>query len=146
MFKIDNLKIRFMRLSDGDTMCEIWMIGDGSYETSPPKAPDYTGQVRLHPNDRPDKITGKKLALLRAMLVFPGVYKPRFKAKVYRARIWEAFWAWVDSWTDCCATCGSKELRDSICVPCAVKDRREALFQRSCQTLRTSIDEENNEG
>ena len=71
-----------------DTVCEIWI--------PELEVPLFVGVVRLHPNDKPDKITGKKLALLKAMTGTEAAY--RFSAKSTRTEIWQAFWSWVSSW------------------------------------------------
>jgi len=92
------------RISDNDgrydTVCEIWI--------PEMEVPFYTGVANLHPNDKADKITGKKVALLDAMVEewkedpitkkkIP-VYFIEFGLKSIRTEIWQAFRSWVSSW------------------------------------------------
>jgi len=101
MFTVNEYKIVFKRrwqnkctdfngkylLGDGryDTVCEIYVKDNGAYS----QKPCFTGIAKLHPNDRPDKIIGKKIALRNAMVVWDHVS---------RTPIWKAFWGWVASW------------------------------------------------
>ena len=64
-----------------DTVCRI------NYDGLPP----FIGVAKLHPNDKPDKIIGKKIALANAM-------HGRIKLKDNRTVIWKAFLQWVESW------------------------------------------------
>jgi len=74
-----------------DTVCEIW---DTDLNII-----CYRGLAKLHPNDKVDKVVGKKVALQNAIegeqnrsgLLFD---KPK------RTEIWKAFWAWVKSWNE----------------------------------------------
>ena len=103
MFTLNGYKIVFRRrwqnkctdfngkylLGDGryDTVCEIYIRDI--------KFPSYTGIAKLHPNDRPDKIVGKKIALRNAMKEYRHVFD-----KGIRTVIWKAFFAWVESWNN----------------------------------------------
>jgi len=98
-----------------DTKCEIYvrdmtMVGKG-FEPVFKKEPSFTGIARLHPNDKPDKIIGKKIALRNAMDLHDGdlgkvVYPrnpsfPKYRDpffKELRTAIWKAFFAWVEGW------------------------------------------------
>ena len=78
MFIVNNYKIAFKRVwlertvdingayvyGNGryDTICEIYVCKDF--------APRFTGIAKLHPNDQPDKIIGKKIALRNAIGVW----------------------------------------------------------------------------
>lgn len=120
MFTVDAYKIVFKRVwhydigvparKSGryDTKCEIYLC---TRET-----PYFIGIARLHPNDKPDKIVGKKIALFRAM----GLYYKKvpyynafgtetkktilhcsnntFDIKEVRTAIWKAFFEWVSTW------------------------------------------------
>ena len=95
-----------------DTVCEIYHTSDKCKVSSESKQiiyrlkPSFTGIARLHPNDRPDKIVGKKIALRKAM----GEYNPETECLIYncadfynksvRTAIWKAFRKWVKSWTE----------------------------------------------
>ncbi|MHC4526244.1 MAG: hypothetical protein ACYS29_00090 [Planctomycetota bacterium] len=87
-----------------DTKCEIWL-------DSRPNAtlPAFIGIARLHPNDKPDKIVGKKIALRNAIgYVVRAVTTDgeimydyncaNFYNKDVRTAIWKAFWTWVLHW------------------------------------------------
>ena len=93
-----------------DTVCEIYVQDktmvrqdklDGIVFN---KEPSFTGVAKLHPNDKPDKIVGKKIALRNAI----GKYNPKTECLIYscadfynksvRTAIWKAFWLWVASW------------------------------------------------
>ena len=88
MFKTKNYKVTFQHkgkyctLEKGDTACYIFT----NNENIP-----YVGVARLHPNDRFDKVIGKKIALTKC-LTNSGISKPE------RTEIWKAFWEWVTSW------------------------------------------------
>lgn len=79
-----------------DTKCEIYI--------KDLEVPRFTGIARLHPNDTPDRIVGKKIALQNAL----GKYYPKCDAIIYscanfynkevRTAIWKAFWGWVADW------------------------------------------------
>ena len=119
MFKIENYKITFEKRwhdfsvinnIDGslipksgryDMVCEIWV--------KDLEVPRFTGVAKLHPNDRPDKIVGKKIALQNAIGLIKVKDQPflhfstlqqqdAFCKKEVRSAIWKAFWAWVESW------------------------------------------------
>ena len=113
MFKVNEYIIVFKRVwqerkssySNGryDTKCEIYLH---TRET-----PDFTGIARLHPNDKPDKIVGKKIALRNAMgrlvrrliddkVIYEWEWNcAEFYNKEVRTAIWKAFWEWVAAWT-----------------------------------------------
>ena len=83
------------RISDNngryDTVCEVWDTDLNIIQNR--------GLAKLHPNDKVDKVVGKKVALQNAIegeqnrsgLLFD---KPK------RTEIWKAFWAWVKSWNE----------------------------------------------
>jgi hypothetical protein len=50
----------------------------------------------LHPNDRPDKLIGKKVALTKLLKLF----FPIKSDKQTRALIWKAFWKWIEGWKE----------------------------------------------
>lgn len=97
-----------------DTKCEIYVqnklmsthkLGQVVYS----KEPRFTGIAKLHPNDKPDKVDGKKFALRNAigLLKVKGQNFCRFETvnqqasfiqKDVRTAIWKAFWVWVTSW------------------------------------------------
>jgi len=85
MFRVDDdYVVEFERSrTTGDTEC--FLIRCNSVLAR------YSGVAKLHPKDRPDKITGKKIALQRA-LADGQLSKPE------RTRVWAAFWAWVKNW------------------------------------------------
>lgn len=116
MFKVNEYKIVFKRVWTKRVDCKYGMyaIGDGRYDTVCEiyvqdrtklssklndivyhKEPSFTGIARLHPNDTPDKIVGKKIALRNALdmgfLSLPV-------NKDIRTAIWKAFWEWVAAW------------------------------------------------
>ena len=82
-----------------DTICEIYVKDDTQ------EVPNFTGIAKLHPNDTPDKIVGKKIALRNAIGTWDSVRKEwdyncaNFYKKGVRIDIWKAFWAWVESWS-----------------------------------------------
>lgn len=93
MFDTKNYKVWFKRRSgiqlrrDGfDTMCNICR-SDGHF-----LAADIAW---LHPKDKYDKITGKKVALTKALVRYPGMFN-----KQQRTEIWWGFWEWVRSWKE----------------------------------------------
>jgi len=110
MFTIGDYKIVFrrrwhLRTSDYgngryDTVCEICVKENGAYY----QKPKFTGIAKLHPNDKPDKIVGKKIALRNAIGVWIEYSKEwqyncaDFYNKPVRTAIWTAFWTWVSSW------------------------------------------------
>ena len=84
-----------------DTVCEIWISGL--------EVPRFTGIAKLHPNDRPDKIVGKKIALRNAMgrrrrsINGKFIYEwncANFYNKPVRTAIWDAFRTWVANWNN----------------------------------------------
>lgn len=81
-----------------DTKCEIYDIGDGVKTLTP----RFTGIARLHPNDKPNKIVGKKIALRNAMgygvTNWGSFGYADFYTKEVRTAIWKAFWGWVSQW------------------------------------------------
>ena len=78
-----------------DTQCTIFV--DGSETT-------FHGLAKLHPNDQPDKVVGKKKAFSKAVQALLPFHYSRdcledvIKRKAERTLIWKAFWAWVESW------------------------------------------------
>jgi hypothetical protein len=77
----------------------------------------YTGVAILHPNDRVDRVVGKKIALGRALqqmwpstldgdiIIVDDIDEPAFEImkieaerKLKRKVIWSAFWMWVAQW------------------------------------------------
>ena len=74
------------RISDNDgrydTVCDIWI--------QDLEVPRYTGVAKLHPNDKPDKIAGKKVALQNAIRDEIG-RTGLFAVKPTRTEIWKAF-------------------------------------------------------
>ena len=85
-----------------DTVCEIW---DTDLNII-----CYRGLAKLHPNDKVDKVVGKKIALLNTMikrilwLTNPVTNKIEKHiewhfSKSLRTEIWEAFWTWIASWS-----------------------------------------------
>ena len=118
MFSVNEYKIVFKRVwhdahpSDGryDTKCEIYvqdksMVGSG-FKKVYRKEPSFTGIAKLHPNDRPDKTLGKKIALRNAIgyfVIVEGSWEYNcadFYKKEVRTAIWKAFWKWVKSWAE----------------------------------------------
>jgi len=115
MFKVNRYTIKFKRrwhLQENLPAEEIkfWKKhGDGRYDTiceiyvEDLEVPRFTGIARLHPNDCPNKIEGKKIALCNAI----GIYRPEkdrivyncteFYNKKFRTEIWKAFWKWAKS-------------------------------------------------
>ncbi len=101
-----------------DTKCEIYTQDKTMVRQDKPdgivfcKEPTFTGIAKLHPNDKPDKVDGKKFALRNAMALHDGdmcriVYPkkdaadPRYRDGFFkgaRTAIWKAFWVWVTSW------------------------------------------------
>ena len=80
-----------------DTVCRITYYDD---------LPPFIGVAKLHPNDSPDKVIGKKVALKNA-LIHSREHRGPFKGEIIihwryekgrRNVIWKAFWAWVESW------------------------------------------------
>ena len=97
-----DLKGKFL-LGDGryDTVCEIW-LEKGNVRMEVPR---FTGIAKLHPNDRPDKLLGKKIALRKAIGVWDAENEEwsyscsDFFNKSVRTAIWKNFWAWVATWS-----------------------------------------------
>lgn len=92
-----------------DTKCEIYVTQDNAVvgsnlELVYQKEPRFTGIARLHPNDTPDKVVGKKIALRKAIGVWFDYHKEwhyncaDFYKKGVRTAIWKAFWNWVADW------------------------------------------------
>ena len=126
MFTVNEYKIVFkrrwhLRTSDYgngryDTVCEIYYTSDKCKVSSKSnqivyrKEPSFTGIAKLHPNDQPDKIIGKKIALRNAIgfVKFKNeIYyrfltanqQAAFSQKEVRTAIWKAFWDWVANWS-----------------------------------------------
>ena len=117
MFTVNQYKIVFKRIwhtdEDGepllngryDTMCEIYKVNEAMVSPSRTDgivwntSPFFVGIAKLHPNDRPDKIIGKKVALQNA--IWDGYQEDSRLClrKPARTAIWKAFWKWVDSWS-----------------------------------------------
>ena len=51
------------------------------------------GVAYIHPNDNPNKIMGKKVALTKALANLQT-------NKFIRTQIWIAFWKWIESWKE----------------------------------------------
>lgn len=130
MFKVNNYKIVFkrkwqvcypnpdepsigIRIMNGryDTVCEIYTRDKGVVTSDPSNIVwnnfyFISGTARLHPNDCPDKIVGKKIALRNAIGVWDAeneewIYNcAEFYNKPVRTAIWKAFHAWVDQWNN----------------------------------------------
>lgn len=120
MFKVNEYKIVFKRVwhwypvSKGsreglvrrsgryDTKCEIYVHQPGAEKTE--GKPRFIGIAKLHPNDQPDKIIGKKIALRNAIGVWDAESEEwsyscsEFFNKEVRSTIWTHFWAWVADW------------------------------------------------
>jgi hypothetical protein len=96
-----------------DTVCEITNLSVHSDW----EANHFEGIAVLHPNDRVDRIVGKKIALGRALEVaWPSslegevirinsgddaafeIMKIEAERKLKRKVIWCAFWQWVSQW------------------------------------------------
>lgn len=121
MFKTEKYIFKFERLFDG-TLCSIYVHYDPM-----PKDPitQYSGKATLHPNEQPDKINGKKVALKRAMQNSCGTYCPVFLSKSDRTEVWKAFWQWVSTWPLSCDVCSSEDIRDGICIDCLIAKEKE---------------------
>jgi hypothetical protein len=100
MFTVGKYKVTFKRkwhhyLTGGthgryNTHCAIFRCDDPE--------PAFTGRAKLHPNDQPDKIVGKKIALKNAMWFGARLEPNLCLRREVRTEIWQAFWAWVESW------------------------------------------------
>lgn len=105
-----------------DTVCEIYVQNTTQVSSKPDgkvyfALPRFTDIARLHPNEKPDKVVGKKIALFRAMglsyeeVVFYNAFGVETKRKILRCSnktfnnkdartaIWKAFFKWVASWS-----------------------------------------------
>lgn len=137
MFKCGTYKIIFQKRQnlriekDGkfDTTCYIWD------DNNPNSVPVFEGTAYINPKDQCNKITGKKIALTKA-LIDHYKYIPIKKVKVpvwrfgkrERTEIWAAFWKWVRSWKE------QKEGR--ICPECG----RNLVLTKDCRTyMRTNV-------
>jgi len=121
MFRVENYKITFdkqwhdfsvVNNIDGSLMQKSGRHNTRCHITHGNMiSPTWIGKANLHPNDKVDKITGKKIALRNAMIkrwkvkVLPNdekiripVYHHEFYQKSKRTKIWKAFWAWTESW------------------------------------------------
>ena len=87
-----------------DTVCEIWEANDDLSSR-------FVGVAKLHPKDKLNKVLGKKIALLNAMIkrivwLTDPITNKREKhiewyfSKQDRTEIWKAFWVWVKSWNE----------------------------------------------
>ena len=81
MFRVGEYTIRFRRYGTGleVTACVVTFNGV-----------DHNGMTTLHPKDQANKITGKKIALARAL--------SQAFTKAQRTEIWDAFWEYIQSW------------------------------------------------
>ena len=92
MFRVNDYQISFRKSQSlitpsrkqgqYDTVCNI-------LDTSNSRI--FEGYAWIHPNDSPNKIIGKKIALTRA-LENMGINKST------RTIVWKGFWEWVESW------------------------------------------------
>ena len=90
MFKVGKFEVRFSKLWHGNP---VTLTRSSRFDTScciTAEGVDFIGIAQLHPNDQPNKITGKKVALAKALS--QGLLKPE------RTLIWDAFWEWVQGW------------------------------------------------
>ncbi len=99
MFKVEGYRIRFekrylnnqaMMKGRFDTLCEIYR--DGQIHNA------GCGIARLHPNDNPDRIVGKRIALAKALATVSELSNGYLRSKKRRTIIWKAFLVWVKSW------------------------------------------------
>lgn len=115
MFTVNNYRISFCknyslivpkRAQQGhyDTCCKIvdFSLVDESGEV----VNKYEATAYLHPNDKPDKIIGKKVALTKALAKIKGLDKQK------RTKIWMAFWIWVASWK--LKSCNTKKGNNNV--------------------------------
>ena len=64
----------------------------------------YIGSVLIHKGGQPDRVTGKKYALRKAMIAAEGLDTDGHLAIIWyfpkrqRTEIWKAFWEWVKTW------------------------------------------------
>lgn len=134
MFETENYRFKFERVNvckrSGryDTLCSVY-VNDGF--TSSEVIPLFTGLAVLHPNDRPDKVIGKKMALLRAMKKQKtGQYRTSFWTKAKRTEVWQAFWSWVSSWSKGkCVACNSDNSRNGVCLICLKEIEQRCLAE-----------------
>jgi len=111
MFTVDNYRIVFKRRWH-NRVTDIngkYISGNGRYDVicdiyvsdlkvpSIGNVPIYKGIARLHPNDMPDRIVGKKIALRNALKKGENA---DFWRQAAREVIWKAFWSWVESWSN----------------------------------------------
>ncbi len=111
MFTAGKFKIRFERINKTasgrfDTKCWIYCKAEEPYPYSWMKIPYCSGKAVLHPNDKPDRVLGKKIALRNALFNRFGsikgpLYHEEFKPWSIRKMIWEGFWRWVGCWPVC---------------------------------------------
>ena len=122
MFKVNEYKIVFKRVwhERSTDINGLYVYGSGRYDTVceiyveshyvAKESPRFTGVAKLHPNDKPDKIVGKKIALRNAIGLVKSKDQPflhfstlqqqdAFSKKKVRTAIWEAFFAWVVLWS-----------------------------------------------
>jgi len=82
------MRVDFRRTDDFATECRI-NVKDGD------EWADVAGGIsHLHPNDRYDKLTGKKVSLekaLHSLFAQTGVVNPIFPDKDVRSKIWTEF-------------------------------------------------------
>lgn len=99
MFETTEFRIQFQRvnvdLKSGryDTLCNIYRKGEFESDR---RIPICSGLAILHPNDVPNKIIGKKIALSKVIPQVTTLNLFKFKRK----EIWNAFWKWIASWND----------------------------------------------
>ena len=115
MFKVGNLRINFKHehhlLSEKNGMS--CYEGTGRFGVTCFIKKEYgenmcIGRVLVHKGDLPDRVIGKKYALMKAMIAGYTTYgkgekikKPIYHAgltKLIRTEIWKAFWAWTETW------------------------------------------------
>ena len=113
MFKTENYRIRFekdfpsnLAKSRGrfNTRCEIYKEGEDCC--------DSMGIAFLHPNDSPDRIVGKKIALAQAL-------EDMDTDKSTRTIIWNDFHKWVESWKqlpDCIGNPTQESIKCNNCL------------------------------
>lgn len=136
MFTINDYQISFrkshsliIRKNRGhfDTICII----DGKHSEY-----IFRGVAYLHPKDTPNRITGKKVALTKALANMGAT-------KLLRTEIWNAFWKWVESWKSrkhnftegeelaYCKICkaGEGELTTECCGRPMTEDERNRVYK-----------------
>jgi len=112
MFKVKNLKISFRHehLHLSEKTGEPVYKGTGRFgvtcfiQQEGIEEDIYIGSVLIHKGGQPDRVTGKKYALRKAMIAAEGLDTDGHLAIIWyfpkrqRTEIWKAFWEWVESW------------------------------------------------